>query len=619
MCKRMGSTARSAYKQRMYISFIVLFLLCSLEGTLAQTAGAASVSVIPNPLPLGSTSAIIRAQGVTIPGTLAPQDPVWSVVTHPRGPGEHVPTQTNVPMTLIVGNTYEGSYNGFTDFGAYPVMVYAKDTEGVIWEVAQTTAYQPGFMDKFEKFEGDDTYSQAHVIHWNVPYAQQHNFHDYGDEDWVKFYALDNETYRFRATNLSPSTDVVMELYDTDGSTLITQWNSAGPGDDEIHEHTFSQSGIYYMKSKHANPGVFGYGTGYDLYGDKQPVSSFSAGVYGQVTNASNGSIIEGAIAQLGSGVPTISDEDGTYVVSSSMCCASETLDLSVTMTNYNDFTDSDLYLSGFYVPIDVSLTPTCWDSDGDGYGNPGDTSCSSGSAEDDCDDSDASIYPGASETPDDGIDQDCNGTDTVTCYVDADQDGYGTYLGTTTLADDGTCDITQSESENADDCDDSDDSINPAATEVVADGIDQDCNGEDWCYLDSDGDTYGSTSEIDDVDGDLNCATGAGVSDNNTDCDDGDANLNPGGEPVRVTGSSTAYYSSLQTAYDSASDGDTIECKETTLSEDIEMDRGITVTVEGGFECSFSSVSGVTTISSSTSGITISDGTVTMEYIDLQ
>ena len=38
---------------------------------------------------------------------------------------------------------------------------------------------------------------------------------------------------------------------------------------------------------------------------------------------------------------------------------------------------------------------------------------------------------------PDDGIDQDCNGFDTVTCFVDADQDGFGTnaptVLGTTT------------------------------------------------------------------------------------------------------------------------------------------------------------------------------------------
>ena len=40
-------------------------------------------------------------------------------------------------------------------------------------------------------------------------------------------------------------------------------------------------------------------------------------------------------------------------------------------------------------------------DADGDGYEPP-----------DDCDDSDASINPGAEETPDDGVDSNCNGDD---------------------------------------------------------------------------------------------------------------------------------------------------------------------------------------------------------------
>ncbi|RJR18823.1 MAG: hypothetical protein C4581_05745, partial [Nitrospiraceae bacterium] len=78
-------------------------------------------------------------------------------------------------------------------------------------------------------------------------------------------------------------------------------------------------------------------------------------------------------------------------------------------------------------------------------------------------------------------------------------------------------------------DCDDGNDSIYPGAEEVVADGIDQDCNSEDRCYEDVDGDTYGSFMETDDVDGDLNCNTGANVSGSSTDCNDGDALEYPG------------------------------------------------------------------------------------------
>ena len=49
--------------------------------------------------------------------------------------------------------------------------------------------------------------------------------------------------------------------------------------------------------------------------------------------------------------------------------------------------------------------TPAVTDADGDGY----DSIASGG---DDCDDTDASIFPGAAEVVGDGIDQDCDGVD---------------------------------------------------------------------------------------------------------------------------------------------------------------------------------------------------------------
>ena len=60
-------------------------------------------------------------------------------------------------------------------------------------------------------------------------------------------------------------------------------------------------------------------------------------------------------------------------------------------------------------------------DNDGDSYGNP-DIAISSSSIpsgyvdnHSDCNDSDSSIFPGATEIPDDGIDQDCDGSDLTT------------------------------------------------------------------------------------------------------------------------------------------------------------------------------------------------------------
>lgn len=57
-------------------------------------------------------------------------------------------------------------------------------------------------------------------------------------------------------------------------------------------------------------------------------------------------------------------------------------------------------------------------DADGDGYGNPDVTTQSAAqpngfvSDHTDCNDNNASIHPSATDVPDDGIDQDCNGTD---------------------------------------------------------------------------------------------------------------------------------------------------------------------------------------------------------------
>jgi len=75
--------------------------------------------------------------------------------------------------------------------------------------------------------------------------------------------------------------------------------------------------------------------------------------------------------------------------------------------------------------------------------------------ADGDCNDNDASVYPGAQEILGDGIDQDCDGSD----LVDADNDGDGFKI-------------------SQGDCNDSDPAIYPYAPEIIGDGIDNNCNG---------------------------------------------------------------------------------------------------------------------------------------------
>ena len=150
----------------------------------------------------------------------------------------------------------------------------------------------------------------------------------------------------------------------------------------------------------------------------------------------------------------------------------------------------------------DTDGDPDCTDPDDDNDGDP-DTS--------DCDDTDAAVYTGAPETPDDGIDQDCSGSDTVTCFEDLDGDGYGT--GLTVLAADGACDDL-GESAFSTDCDDTNASTWPGAPEFC-DAVDADCDGsfvDEFADTDSDGDPD-CTDLDDDGDGDPD----------STDCDDTD------------------------------------------------------------------------------------------------
>ncbi len=84
---------------------------------------------------------------------------------------------------------------------------------------------------------------------------------------------------------------------------------------------------------------------------------------------------------------------------------------------------------------IDEGVLNTYYDdADSDGFGNPASSvqACTAPpefvSNNTDCDDTDATIYPGAPEIPNDGIDQNCDGADSTSCCMgdrgDANNDG---------------------------------------------------------------------------------------------------------------------------------------------------------------------------------------------------
>jgi hypothetical protein len=148
-------------------------------------------------------------------------------------------------------------------------------------------------------------------------------------------------------------------------------------------------------------------------------------------------------------------------------------------------------------------------DTDGDGFGDQVDWSlaCEAATGEVaapandddfDCDDSDASIFPGADEYCDE-IDNDCDGVideqgavDQGTWYPDRDGDGFGETVNWEV-----GCSAPTDYLDLAGDCDDNDPNVHPDAIESLGDLEDRDCDGSDDGFAFMSMDTHSSVTLI--------------------------------------------------------------------------------------------------------------------------
>ena len=168
-------------------------------------------------------------------------------------------------------------------------------------------------------------------------------------------------------------------------------------------------------------------------------------------------------------------------------------------------------------VPLDTDTgSATSIDADGDGF-----------SAEEDCNDNDPGIYPGAVEICD-GNDNNCNDeideSVTTTYYQDSDNDGFG---------DDSVnlqaCEKPSGYVPVGGDCDDGEASANPGTAEIC-DYIDNNCDGDidegttSTYYADADLDGFGDAAASLDE-----CRQPKGYVTNDQDCDDTNAYAWPG------------------------------------------------------------------------------------------
>jgi len=239
-------------------------------------------SVSPGQTLSGDTSATIWAE-VTTTGAISR---VWAVITPPN----HQQTDRAVidlpSIDLVYNNVsgrHEGTYESFGEYGSYHIVVYASDAEGNI-SLPLTTAV----AQTVDMYEDDDTYEKANVILIWDPDYQRHNLHTEQDEDWVKFYAVEGETYRAEVSAAEANCDTTITIFSPDGQSIIEgEIDDGFPGEGEYAEFDCLQSGIYYVRIRYSPEGLSEYGekTGYSL-SLSQPYAPFGGYLTGYVTPA---------------------------------------------------------------------------------------------------------------------------------------------------------------------------------------------------------------------------------------------------------------------------------------------------------------------------------------------
>lgn len=167
---------------------------------------------------------------------------------------------------------------------------------------------------------------------------------------------------------------------------------------------------------------------------------------------------------------------------------------------------------------LSFEVTPAPVDSDNDGFLD-----------DVDCDDTDADVFPGATEVCD-GVDQDCDDEIdeglTTTGYRDADNDGYGDPNNALEFCEG----IGEGYLADASDCDDTLDTINPEALEVC-DLVDNNCDMnvdegvQSDFWFDNDGDGFGDAAIMVQA-----CEAPLMHVDNDLDCNDSDPFINING-----------------------------------------------------------------------------------------
>lgn len=167
-------------------------------------------------------------------------------------------------IATVGANVTDYSNTGLTCDTIYYYRIRAYNAGGDSGYSNTANAMTLGCSSCADSYETDDDSLSARPI-TVTDAAQTHNFHVAGDVDWVKFTATEDQTYSAMTSNLDNGNDTVLELYSTDGTTMLA-WNDECPGMQAascINDWTAPGSGVYYIKVREHRSDRGGC-TGYD-------------------------------------------------------------------------------------------------------------------------------------------------------------------------------------------------------------------------------------------------------------------------------------------------------------------------------------------------------------------
>jgi hypothetical protein len=145
----------------------------------------------------------------------------------------------------------------------YYYRVYAYNASGGSANSNTDNATTFACVGQEDVYEPDDSYENAKSITVDGV-TRTHNFFDDG-VDWTQFTAAAGKTYTIETSNLDVNSNTVLQLYGTDGKTLLDSNDDCPGGGVEscINDWAASGNGAYYVKV--SNKSGASANSGYDL------------------------------------------------------------------------------------------------------------------------------------------------------------------------------------------------------------------------------------------------------------------------------------------------------------------------------------------------------------------